>query len=246
MQFSAGSVLSRAFSVLLKNFVPFAAIAIVVYAPVIIVGLIGGGGGVQVTIDQTTGEVTATGQGHENLLRVLNFIAQYALAGAVAYGVFQSLKGDSVSMGDCLSRGFQRLLPVIGVAIVVTVGLILGFIALVVPMFILACMWYVAVPVAVVEKPGVFASLSRSSELTRGNRMSIFAMFLLIMLLSFGAVLLMTGILMGFGNVLGMILIVLLGAFFGLYGAVCVAVAYHDLRVMKEGIGVEDLIKVFE
>ena len=44
MQFSAGSVLSRSFSVLLKNFVAFVVIALVVYAPAILVAALAGAG----------------------------------------------------------------------------------------------------------------------------------------------------------------------------------------------------------
>ncbi len=45
-------------------------------------------------------------------------------------------------------------------------------------------MFYVAVPVSVIEKPGVFASLSRSAKLTgRGSRWQILGLVLLVVVI---------------------------------------------------------------
>ncbi len=46
-------------------------------------------------------------------------------------------------------------------------------------------MLYVAVPVCVIEKQGVIASLSRSRALTKGYRWQIFGLFLLVMVIGF-------------------------------------------------------------
>ena len=43
-----------------------------------------------------------------------------------------------------------------------------------------------------------------------------------------------------------MLVTVLIGVFTGTLGAVAGAVVYHDLRVDKEGVNVDELIKVFE
>ena len=62
---------------------------------------------------------------------------------------------------------------VVDVAFVTGVMVGIGFVLLVVPGLILACMFFVAVPVAVVERPGVFEALARSGRLTRGHRVPI-------------------------------------------------------------------------
>ena len=91
------------------------------------------------------------------LLMVLIFVAN----GAIAYGVFQSLTGKTVTLGDCVRIGIQRLLPVIGVAIVTGFVVLIGYLMLFVPGIIFYVMFCTAVPVAVVDRPGyTLAALS--------------------------------------------------------------------------------------
>ena len=57
---------------------------------------------------------------------------------------------------------------------------------LVIPGLVLSTIWWVAIPVAVVERPGTVASLRRSSELTKGVRWRIFGLFVAYLLVLFG------------------------------------------------------------
>jgi hypothetical protein len=92
----------------------------------------------------------------------------------------------------------------------------------------------------------VGAALKRSSDLTRGYRWSIVGMFLLLVGLS----ILVGAVLVGVFSVLGatgaLILSMLVSVFFSLYGGVVGAVAYHDLRITKEGVTTDELVKAFE
>ena len=106
------------------------------------------------------------------------------------------------------------------------------------------CMLWVCVPVVVVERSGAYASLGRSRELTKGNRWPIFFIFLFLMLIGF-----VSGIVFGlfrpevaaqliFQEVLNILTMSI--------QAVLVAVTYHELREVKEGVSIEDLTRVFE
>jgi uncharacterized membrane protein len=149
-------------------------------------------------------------------------------------------------VGACVSVGLARVLPVLGVAIVTGIGIVLGLILLIVPGIILACMWYVAVPCAVVERAGVGDAMGRSSILTKGHKGSIFGIFVLIAILGYLLNWIVMTFLLGASPVVTIVVSMLVGALAYLYGGVCQAVAYHDLRVIKEGIGVEELIQAFE
>jgi hypothetical protein len=65
------------------------------------------------------------------------------------------------------------------------IGIGLGFVFLIVPGVILALMWALAIPVAVLEEAGFGESLSRSRYLTAGHRGRVFAIFLLYFALLF-------------------------------------------------------------
>ena len=57
-----------------------------------------------------------------------------------------------------------------GVGIVSFVLLVASSLALIVPGLIVYVMLCVALPVCLIERKGVFASIGRSAELTRGHR----------------------------------------------------------------------------
>jgi hypothetical protein len=78
----------------------------------------------------------------------------------------------------------RAVTPVIGqlilVAIVAAVGVLIGFILLIIPGLILITIWSVAAPVVVLERPGVMAALARSRELVRGNGWRVFGVILVL------------------------------------------------------------------
>jgi hypothetical protein len=88
----------------------------------------------------------------------------------------ESLAGLWKSLGPVLA-------PLVWVSLLAGAGVFAGLILLIIPGLILLTMWAVAQPVAVVEKPGVFKSLTRSSELVRGNGPRVFLFLLLLGLL---------------------------------------------------------------
>ena len=236
MKFSTGSVLSRSLSVLFRNLISFFVIGLIVYIPLFVIGII-----------LTSGVTSEDGAMKSALvIALLAMLLSFVVAGAVAYGVFQDLRGKRAGIGDCLSVGFSRMFPVIGVALLAGLATVAGLILLIVPGFIVLCMLYVAVPVAVVEKPGVMAALSRSADLTKGSRWSIFAIVLVISVASNIVGRIMNGAMESSDAVLIVILGVVVNLIFNLWSSVAQAVSYHDLRKEKEGIGIEDLVKVFD
>jgi hypothetical protein len=166
---------------------------------------------------------------------------------AVLFGAFQQMRGRPFEIGESLGKGLRRFLPLLGTAILVGIGLAIGTMLLIVPGLILATMWYVAIPVCVLETAGPVTSLSRSAELTKGSRWKIFGISILMFLIVAIPAAIIEGVL-GFAlGATGLAIgnyIVRVGA--GAFSAVVAAVVYHDLRTAKEGIDVERITAVFE
>jgi uncharacterized membrane protein len=173
--------------------------------------------------------------------------------GALTRATVVASEGGKVSFGDSLSTGLKVALPLIGLAIVSGVGIMLGFILLVVPGIILLLMWSVAVPALVVERIGIFEALARSNALTKGAKWRIFGLAIIIFiaywLLSivlglFGlagyAATSATGF--GLGNLIGGIV---LGTLFNTAWGTIQPSLYVELRQWKEGTDVESLKQVF-
>lgn len=234
--FAVGAVISRTFSVWLRNIVPFTLLALIVEAPLFIYTAILLLGGMTPEKHKTWALVTNYGP------LVLNPI----VAGLIAYGVFQQLSGKAAGLGECLEKGLRHIVPVLLTGIVVALLIMLGFALLVIPGIIVACMLWVAVPAAVVERVGVFTALRRSNALTSGEKGNVFVVFLVLGLIGFVAGFVMGLLFVGSGNSVGFLWgMMVLKLVLNVLQSVAAAVGYHDLRISKEGASVEELVAVF-
>ena len=122
-----------------------------------------------------------------------------------------------------------------------------GFMLLFVPGLILITMWFVAVPICIVERRGPWQSLVRSGELTKGHRWKIFGIILVLYLVSAIVGYILTSVLTAIGGtVLAMIATLLWNGVWGAFFAIFVVVTYYELRVAKEGIDIEQIASVFD
>jgi hypothetical protein len=235
--FSAGAVLSRSLGIWIKNLIPFAIIALLAHIPTLLYTWVAG----------------ATISGFKTWTSVDGLVATLCgniATGAIVYGVFMQLRGDPASLGRCISVGLSRMFPILGVAICAGLAAGVGFILFIVPGLIVLTVLYVAVPVAVVERPGVFASLSRSGDLTKGYRWAVFGVAFVQFLLTGGLAFLLNRTLFAhvasMGELRNMMMVSqLVGAILASLGAVFTAVCYHDLKVAKEGVSIDQLVAVF-
>lgn len=233
-----GAVISRSFSILFKNFVPFMLLTAIVHVPLIAVLVFFGSGAGSVGEEGALGVGFATGLG--------TFLLNTIASAAVIYGVFQQLRGQHVSMGACITVGLGRLLTVLGVGILTIICIGLGYMALIIPGIIITFMLHVAVPVAVVENPGAIESLKRSKELTDGFKANIFGVVFVLALIGGGCGLILGIFMEILPGIAGVIAKQGVEIFFGALSAVATGVIYHDLRVIKDGVNVDDLVRVFE
>lgn len=245
-KFRVGSALGRSFKILFRNIVPFGLLAIIFNIPMQFVSM------------QLTDPDTIGGENYWLLVvgTVLgSLVLGFLLSATLVYGTVLELRGGRAGIVECISRGLGLLLPVIGVGILVSVIVSVGSMLLLIPGIIAFVGLWVAVPAAVVERPGVGASLSRSWGLTKGYKWPLFGLILILVILSsvIGAVL---GGLIGFADLFtggeglsytaNLVINVIVQAFTGALLAVASAVAYHDLRIAKEGVSAEQIAAVFD
>ncbi len=146
-----------------------------------------------------------------------------------------------------------QIAGVIGVSMLVGLGVMAGAIALIVPGILLALMWSLAVPVKVLEDKGVTDAMSRSSDLTKGDRGRIFVIWLLIIVLTIAVTLLIDWPVqwaaLHSGTTAGRVSpawqVASLAADFvsrclvGPLGAIAFALVYYDERVRKEAFDLQ-------
>lgn len=247
MEFSVGNALGTSFRVWFRNFLPFTILNALLYVPLLVWGS-------TVMHGEVTLEKVASLDRFVLIFGLSSFLIQMFLVSTVTYGVVMELRGQRASMAANLRVGISRLLPSLLVTLLWALCVGLGFLALIVPGLILYCMFFVAVPASVIERPGIGGALSRSRQLTSGSRPGIFALILIVGLVSLGVEKLLEGALLDTsdpGKVMASVRVyVYASAAFeivaGVFGAVLAAVTYAQLRFSKEGASADELARVFD
>lgn len=240
-EFTVGSVLSRTMSVLLKKPVLFIVLTLIALIPAtIIVGLLM----VPAVHSGSVGMFLFFGL----LGAIISWILALILQAAVADGVFRVLHGENAGFAGALGRGFASVGTLLPLSIIVGICVGVGYILLVIPGIIISCILAVVVPICVVERRGVFECMSRSAELTKGNRLKVFAVFFIV-----GVVVLiinkfiMPAIVIALpGSIMTAIISIILLVIPQTYQSVMTSIIYYDLRAVKEGVSVDALAKVFD
>jgi hypothetical protein len=122
---------------------------------------------------------------------LLSMVVAAASQAATVVAVSQVHLDRPAGVMDSFSKVKNQIVGVIGLSL--SVGFLVGLacIALIVPGVLLAIRWSLAVPVKILENKGVGDSMSRSSQLTEGNRGRVFVIWLLFIVLSIGVSLLL-------------------------------------------------------
>jgi hypothetical protein len=212
-------------------------------------------------------------------LGAMYLLGAMVLQAALTRASVDELTGRRVSLSAALGAALGALLPMLGLLLFMTFlfvvavfawGIAAGIAALGANYAIMVVMlvgltaaavylvvrWVAAVPVVVVERPGVIQSLRRSSALTEGHRWQIFGLVVLyaVALVVLQAVLraVLPGAEYQPTRVIsdaawlissGVVLVTQIAT--SMIVAVGIAAIYFELRQIKEGVGVEELAQVF-
>jgi hypothetical protein len=256
-----GPVLSRAWSVLFGNFLMFSVVSGIAALPWLL-------------LPQPSAVDADNPFANLRLVLFVTFLAIVLIVlsqAIVFYGAIQDMRRRPVNLAEGLKIGLRRFFPLVGLAVVVIlpllalalmVAVVVGIVPdliyasplIAIPVGVLLLIWSMGTPVCVVERLGPFRSLSRSRALTKGHLWKILGLFLVTVIpavivgLILGAAMGIAGVLSpGSGLSAALQAITLLwNAIWSAYFAVVIAVAYHDLRVAKEGIDTDQIAAVFE
>jgi hypothetical protein len=235
--FRAGHALGRAGSVLSRNFLSFFAVTAVAAMPQAATDSLGDP--INFLLVQGLGPILRV----EGLGPLLGHVLGTLSQAVVLYGAFQDMRGKRVSLGESMRVGLRRFFPVVGVALSTTVLGYLGLFVFVVPGLICFTTWFVATPACVVEGRGVFSSLARSARLTRGHGWKIFGLMLL---MYFCNAIVDSPIDQALSGIPAFAGHVIWNGVWSAFYAILAVVTYHDLRVAKEGVDIEQIAAVFE
>jgi hypothetical protein len=236
--FRVGSVLTRTAKILSQHFLIFFLIGLVANLPSLLLGYGGGSVG-----------ASPTGQNAVLLIvgGVLSFVLSMISQAVMVHAAFQAMRMRPVSLGESMKVGLSRVFAVILLALLMGILGGLAALLLIVPALIVMTMWFVSTPACVVERTGPWTSMKRSAALTKGHRWKVFGLLLLLILVSLIVAGLLQLVLMQVGSTILVLLGTLLwGALWTAFYSIAVVTTYHDLRVAKEGIDIEQIAAVFD
>jgi hypothetical protein len=192
------------------------------------------------------------------------------LADCVAVGLRRFL--PLIGLAICVDGAMLAYMGFLALAVVGLIKMIpqapvlvtLGAVSLFIPLPILYLMWLVGTPACVVERLGPFRSMGRSRALTKGHRWKLLGLVLAVLIPALiiagvaGAVMASLGVGVNLrigiffdltrsqGTIAAQIVNLIWTAVWTAFYAILVAVAYHDLRVAKEGVATDQIAAVFE
>jgi hypothetical protein len=138
------------------------------------------------------------------------------------------------SLGELFGSVTPVFVPVIVVSILFGIGVAIGLVLLIIPGLILLTIWAVAIPVTVIERPGILRAFGRSRELVKGNGWQVFGTILLVWLISIviGAI---GGLIAdAIGGVIGALVVAIVSALIAPVIALASALIYFALVGAKE------------
>jgi hypothetical protein len=248
---SVGEVLDAAFKVVRQSFGTLALCVLVVALPLNIIDTLiiasTTDNGFGLDSSSVTSEDVSTGtQLAGGLLRAIINVVLLTIASAACFRAVSSVYlGERPTVEGSLAFGAKRVLSVIWLTILYSVGLILPFLALVLPGIWLAVAWCVSYPALLFEGVGGAAALGRSFRLTKGRWWATFGA-LLVMYLIVAVISGILGLLFGAtliasldNEALGAVIYTIVNTLSSLITlplfAAVLTIIYFDLRVRKEG-----------
>lgn len=236
-----GAVFRRAFAVLRGDFLKFFLLALLAWLPALVVLAVVGFHYAAVGLPPEGGTIAA------GFAVIAVGAASLILSQAVIlYGAVERMRGRSFALGRSLQQGLARLVPVIGLYILLGLTVGIGLVLLVVPGIFLAIVFFVALPACIVEREAPVESMRRSMELTKGSRWRLFGIGALLYLLNcIGQVVAKSVLLVYAGPLMSDLGVFVWSTLFGAVNAIVIAVVYHDLRAAHDGTDIEEIAAAF-
>ena len=244
---TVGSLVARTFSTWWANVVPFALVMLLGYVPFVLAVTVAAvllGPDFVATL--RAGGVPSFPPGFLPAFAGVmlgTFSLALVLFGGLTHGTLSHLAGRPVTVGAMLAAGRRCAWPLLLVGLATTLLVTLGLFALIVPGIIVAVALTAAIPIVVAEgTTGVGPTLKRSFALTRGSRGALFGAIVVILLLTQGAGFLgnlATATMAAILPPLGVVTFLLAAAVQVAMGPLPIvfgAVAYRDLRLVREGV----------
>lgn len=178
-----------------------------------------------------------------------NMLPILLIQSVTVYAVLQFLKGETFSLKKSFSVGFKRFLPLLALIFLTSFIISIGFMFFLIPGVILWGMLYVAIPVFINEEKTPINALKRSSALVGHCRGKVQIIELILFIVFYAFMYVVSFLIKDvafLNSILADFIIHYLYCVFHVLIAVSASVIYYQLRIVREGLQLDDALKAFE
>jgi hypothetical protein len=173
------------------------------------------------------------------LAAVVSIVAAFLLQATLIKAVDDVRDGRAdMSLGDTVEAARPYVGRVAGASILAGIGILIGFILIIVPGLFLLTIWCLIVPVIVLENSSIGQSFSRSQQLVRGYGWHVFGtlvlVFLLLIVCNIVIALILSGLPQELANAISGIIS---GTLVSPFLAIVLTMGYFRLRAAHSGTG---------
>jgi hypothetical protein len=152
----------------------------------------------------------------------------------------QAYLGEEVDVGAAVRRALPRVPQVLLAAVVRFVAMVLGFIAMILPVLWVVALLFAVTPVIVLERAGVWSALRRSASLSKGRKWHILNTLGLVAIIYYVLVIGFSLLASVFGNfVVSTVMSAVVTVLVFPVVAIAETVLYYDARIQSEGLDIE-------
>lgn len=237
---SVTEIVDAAFQIFRTNAGPLVMCSAVAYVPTLLVRLLLVGDPARLQEDPSRIASFAMLSAWTSLVSLFTYALMTALLTVCAS---QAYLGEEVDVGAAVRRVAAKLPAILGATIIVSLMTIVGFALLFAPAMYLTARYFAITPAIVLEDRALFASFTRSGELSKGRKWHILNTLGLVVLIYFVLYLglVLVGALVGgfiFQSMLAAAVTVVLYPIIVTTGVLL----YYDARVQSEGLDIELMV----
>ena len=112
-------------------------------------------------------------------ITIIGLLAIPAIVGGYLYSFSRMINGEKVDIGDFFKNGFNKFGKLLGVSILSTIGILLGFICFIIPGFYLLTRWFFVFYLIMDKDVGISEAFEYSWKMSDGIFWNIFVIIIL-------------------------------------------------------------------
>jgi hypothetical protein len=115
-----------------------------------------------------------------SIIGIISWIVGTVVSGILIKSASDIIEKGKTSLSDSFKFAFSKLSSLLVASLIVSILTMLGLLLLIIPGIIVSIMFYLVIPVIIIENKGALESLTRSRELVSNRWLKTFALSLII------------------------------------------------------------------